>query len=84
MAQKMDDLIEGGLFKQEQQKGWIHESVKPPQTRREESDRVLVYAKDIHGDKSISIMRYNHVQGFWTTKTGTCKVLYWQPLPPTP
>ena len=64
---------------------WINVKEKlPTQTRREESDKVLVYLTDIKGDKDIELMSYNHVQGFWNTITGTCKVTHWQPLPKAP
>jgi len=64
---------------------WINVKEKlPTQTRREESDKVLVYLTDINGDKETALMSYNHVQGFWNTITGTCKVTHWQPLPKAP
>ena len=64
---------------------WINIKEKlPPHTRREESDKVLVYKTDIDGNKDIALMSYNHVQGFWNTITGTCKVTHWQYLPKAP
>lgn len=64
---------------------WINEKDKlPEQVSAEESQKVLVYITDINGNSSIDIMKYNHLQGFWNTKTGTCKVKYWQHLPKAP
>ena len=64
---------------------WINVKEKLPiQTRREESDKVLVYKTDINGNKGTALMSYNHLQRFWNTMTGTCKVSHWQPLPKAP
>ena len=64
---------------------WINVNEKLPiQTRLEDSDKVLVYKTDINGNKEISLMRYNHVQGFWNTMTGTCQITHWQQLPKAP
>lgn len=64
---------------------WIAvEDRLPLKTTGETSDKVLVYKTDIKGNEGISIMRYNHTQGFWTSKTGTCNVTHWKDLPERP
>lgn len=64
---------------------WISVNEKLPiQKGREESDKVLVYKTDINGNRDIVTMKYNHLQGFWNTMTGTCKISHWQPLPKAP
>ena len=68
-----------------EERKWISVKEKLPiQTRQEESNKVLVYKTDINGNKETALMRYNHLQGFWNTITGTCKVTHWQPLPESP
>jgi len=64
---------------------WISvEERLPEKTKRENSDKVLVFKTDINGNKGTALMSYNHLQGFWNTMTGTCKVTHWQPLPTPP
>ena len=64
---------------------WIPANIElPKQTQKETSDKVLVLKTDIHGNVDYDILRYNHVQGFWETQTGTCKISHWQSLPRKP
>ena len=80
---KIDDYeaFEGAVMPERE---WINADTPPPRAERSESLKVLVYKTDINGQKDLGIMRYNNVQGFWNTLTGTCKVTHWKPLPSMP
>ena len=63
---------------------WIDVKDKlPNKTKFEESEKVLVVMEGFY-HREVTTSKYNHKQGFWSTRCGTEKITHWQELPKPP